>query len=127
MTERTLFTGPNHRAVEEAAFAWAHSQAEDGIGRVLYLSETNNRHERVQERWATSRSPLSLTADTLPNLVYDAYEQLLGPSARLPDATDRRALESSLDSIITDREWISTQSHADVMCLQYGYIINGCM
>lgn len=112
MTERTLFTGPNQQTLEEEAFAWAHSRAGDGIGRVLYLSSTPERHERVQDAWSASRPPLSFTTDTLPRLVYEAYEKVTGPSARLPDATDRRALELSLDSIIADRDWLSSQSYA---------------
>lgn len=112
MTERTLFTGPNHRTLESEAFAWAHSHAEDGIGRVLYLTNTRERHDRIREHWTETYSALSLTVETLPSLVYDCYEELTGPSARLPDAIDRRALESGLDSLFEDRPWLSTQSYA---------------
>ncbi|GGL41731.1 hypothetical protein GCM10009037_26690 [Halarchaeum grantii] len=112
MTERTLFIGPNQQKLEEEAFDWAHSRSEDGIGRVLYLSSASDRHERVQASWAASRPPLSLTTDTLPSLVYEAYEKATGPHTQLPEATDRRALELSLDSIIADRDWLSSQSHA---------------
>lgn len=112
MKERTVFVGANHRTLETEAFAHAHSNAEEGIGRVLYISETSNRHDRIEERWRTSYDHLALRTETLTSLVYDCYEQIEGPSEQLPNETDRRALEFSLDGVIANRSWLSTQTHA---------------
>lgn len=112
MTERTLFTGPNHQTLEDKAFARAHSNAREGLGRVLYISETHNRHDRVQDRWRDSYEQLTIRTETLTNFVYECYERIEGPSTQLPEETDRRALEFSLDGIIADRPWLSTQPHA---------------
>lgn len=112
MAERKLFTGPNHQSLENEAFAWAHSNARDGIDRILYISETQNRHDRIQERWRDSFNHLTLRTETLTNFVYNCYEQIAGPSTQLSEELDRRALEFSLDSIIEDRPWLSTQVHA---------------
>jgi ATP-dependent helicase/nuclease subunit B len=112
MDERTLFVGTNHRTLEQNAFEHAYSNAETGIGRVLYISETSNRHDRIQDHWRDSYEQLALRTETLATLVYDCYEQLEGPSEQLPEETDRRALEFSLDHIVADRPWLSTQSYA---------------
>ncbi len=112
MQERTLFVGTNHRALETEAFSHAHSNAQEGIGRILYVSETSNRHDRIQERWRSEYNHLTLRTETLTSLVYDCYEQIEEPSKQLPTETDRRALEFSLDGVVAERPWLSTQPHA---------------
>ncbi|QSG16331.1 PD-(D/E)XK nuclease family protein [Halapricum desulfuricans] len=112
MTERKLFTGSNQLALETEAFEWAHSIAGDGIGRILYLSETANRHDQIQQRWQETYDHLTLRVETLTTFVYDCHEQIVGPSSQIPEELDRRALEHSLDTIIEDRPWMSTQPYA---------------
>jgi ATP-dependent helicase/nuclease subunit B len=79
---------------------------------VLYLAESGQRHDRIADRWRQSYPPLSLRTETLTSLVYELHERIEGPSARLPDAIDQRVLEYSLDAIVDERPWLSTQSHA---------------
>jgi ATP-dependent helicase/nuclease subunit B len=112
MTERTLFVGPTHSALEEAAFAWADSRTGDGVGRVLYVSDGGDRHDRVAERWRGAYDALALRTVTLTGLVYESYEQVAGPAAMLPGETDRRALEFALDEVVTGRPSLSTGTHA---------------
>ena len=112
MTERALFTGPNHRSLEETAFAHANEHAQPGINRVLYISESTTRHDRITDRWQEDYDPLALRTETLSSFVYDCYESLTGPSTKLPDELDRRALEFGLDGVVDDRPWLSTQPHA---------------
>ncbi|MFC7074253.1 PD-(D/E)XK nuclease family protein [Halovenus rubra] len=112
MTERKLFIGSNQLSLEDEAFEWVQSTSEDGIGRILYLSETANRHDRVQKKWRDSYGHLTLRTETLTSFVYDCYEQIAGPSTQIPEELDRRTLECSLDTIIENRPWLSTQPHA---------------
>jgi len=112
MTERTLFTGPNHQTVEETAFEWARDHADDGIDRILYLTDSNTRHHRITDRWQASYDSLTLRTETLTSFVFDSYEALEGPSTPLAGATEQRALEWGLDHLITDRPWLSSQPHA---------------
>ncbi len=112
MTERTVVTGPNHHALEAAAFDRARTLAEEGINRILYVSGESARHDRVETHWRDTGDSLRLRTATLMGLVFDCYEQLEGPTTRLPEETDRRALEFSLDEIIADQPWLSTQPHA---------------
>jgi len=112
MTERTLFTGPNHRSLEEAAFAHAETHSESGVNRVCYISERRSRHDRIADRWREDRDPLALRTETLSGFVYDCYESLAGPAANLPDERTRRALEFGLDDVVEDRPWLSTKEYA---------------
>lgn len=112
MPERTLFTGPNHRSLEEAASAHAEAHSRPGIGRVLYVSENRARHDRIADRWREHRDPLALRTETLSGFVFDCYESLTGPAAKLPDERNRRALEFGLDEVVEDRSWLSTRPHA---------------
>ena len=112
MEQRTVFVGANHRTLETAAFRFARSKSDPGIGRVLYISNASQRHDRIQEHWRESGGHLTLRTETLTSLVYDCYEQVDGPHGQLPDEVDRRALEYSLDSVVADRPWLSTQSYA---------------
>ena len=83
MTERTLFTGSNHQTLEKEAFAWATEHTQGGLARVLYLSESSNRHDRVEELWSQSYDTLTLRTETLVSFVFDCYETREGPSAQL--------------------------------------------
>lgn len=112
MTERMLLTGTNHQTLEQEAFAWATDRAKDDIGRVLYISETGSRHDRIKEQWRESYGQLTLRTETLTSFVFSCYETLEGPSALLSGEIDQRALEYSLDTIIADRPWLSTQPYA---------------
>lgn len=112
MPERTLFTGPNHRSLEEAAFEHAEDHSRSGIGRVLYLSENRTRHDRIADRWEADRDPLALRTETLSGFVSDCYESLVGPATKLPDERDRRAVEFGLDEVVAERPWLSTQEYA---------------
>ncbi|QKY21848.1 PD-(D/E)XK nuclease family protein (plasmid) [Halolamina sp. CBA1230] len=111
MTNRTVLVGPNHHALEAAAFDRGRSLANEGINRVLYVSEESTRHDRVETHWREAGDSLRLRTATLMGLVFDCYEQLEGPTTRLPEETDRRALEFSLDDILSDHSWLSTQPH----------------
>jgi ATP-dependent helicase/nuclease subunit B len=112
MPNRTLFVGTNQQALEDEALAWADSVARNGIGRVLYLSQVQNRHDRVRQRWRKSYDHLALRTETLDSFAYDCYEQLEGLTIRIPEETERRALECSLDRTIEAHPWLSTQSYA---------------
>jgi len=103
MTERTLFVGANHQTLEQEAFAWANGRDGDDIGRVLYISDSNSRHDRIKDRWSQSYRQLTLRTETLTSFVFSCYETLEGPSALLSGEIDQRALEYSLDTIIADR------------------------
>ncbi|MDL0130398.1 PD-(D/E)XK nuclease family protein [Halobacterium salinarum] len=112
MTERTVVTGPDHRELEAAAFDRARTLADEGIERILYISDGSARHDRVEDHWRETGDPLRLRTETLGSLVFECYEQLAGPSTLLPEAAERRALEFGLDEIVESRPWLSTQSHA---------------
>lgn len=112
MTERTLFVGSTHRALEDEAFAWASARARDGVGRVLYVSDGTDRQDRVDERWRASYDALALRTETLTRFVYESHERMVGPTRRLPGETDRRALEFALDEALADRPSLSTGPHA---------------
>ena len=112
MPERTLFTGPNHRSLEESAFAHADAHADAGINRVLYLSDGRTGHDRVEDRWAAEYDRLSLRTESLSSFVYGCDESLEGPTAKLPAEPGRRALEFALDDVVADRPWLATQPHA---------------
>ncbi len=112
MSERTVLTGPSHKSLEATAFERAQAVAEEGIGRVLYLSDGSTRHDRIKNHWQSERDQLQLRTETLPSFVSECYEQVAGPTTLLPDEIDRRALEFGLDEIVDGHPWLATQSHA---------------
>lgn len=57
----TLLTGSQHAHLEKAAFERAAEIAENSLGSVLYITRNDARRSEVEDNWATTHDPLSLS------------------------------------------------------------------
>lgn len=82
MTEAaSLLAGPDPDAATRRAFHWADAEADDAPDAVLCLTQSTDRAEALERRWAEDRNPLRFTATTLDRFVSDCYERATGSLA----------------------------------------------
>ena len=77
----SLLAGPDPDAATRRAFHWADGEADDAPDAVLCLTQSSDRADELERRWAEDRNPLRFTATTLDRFVSDCYERATGSLA----------------------------------------------